>query len=121
MNMVVKFFEIQFSGENTKEAYLECCRWIAENVLKVKVETGDILEKITKVSDTSFPTFKLELYATLDEKKFREGFCNRCQEFHKAFYLNQQYNCDACNMVAYLKQMEERLKIVKGYRKDQLK
>jgi len=116
MKMSVKFYERSFSDYSSKEAYLSTCRWAAENVVKREVEIGETFIKITKVKDADSPTFKLELYATLDSSEVTSGFCDRCKEFHSLFYMNQQYNCDACNYTAFKKQMELKLKIKKEYR-----
>ena len=122
MKLTVKFFQAIFTGEDTKTAYLECCRWLAENIIgKVKVEMGEILHSVTRVKDADLPTFKLELYSTLEESDFRKDFCASCKEYHKTFFLNQQYNCDACNMTAYRLQIEGKLRILKGYRAGQVK
>lgn len=116
MKLATKFFETTFEGETSREAYSEVCRWVADNVVK-KDEIGETFWKIEKVKTAGLPTFKLELYATLESKDLKDSLCTRCQEFHKLFYLNQQYNCDACNMVSYLKQAEEKLRVKKHFRK----
>lgn len=121
MKLVVKFYQRDFSGEGSKTTYLEACKWVAKNVISKEVEIGgDTFWRIKKVKDADLPTFRLELYAMLDSEESTKGFCNRCQEFHKAFYLNQQYNCDACNYTAFKKQMEQKLQIKKAWRKERL-
>ncbi|MCX7924150.1 MAG: hypothetical protein N3B21_19400 [Clostridia bacterium] len=121
MKLSVKFHQEEFSDElSGKEAYLKACRWVAENVIRNEVEIGETFWKIEKVKEASLPTFRLELYATLESGECTKSFCDRCKEYHSSFYLNQQYNCDACNFTAFKLQMEQKLRIKKAYRKERL-
>jgi uncharacterized paraquat-inducible protein A len=122
MKFTVKYFEKMFYNDDSKEAYLEACKWLATNVIS-KVEVRDSLVQITKLPQekSDLPTFKLELFAQLDDTEERSRFCERCQEFHKLFYINQQFNCDKCNMTAYNENMKTRLITKKGLRKGQLR
>lgn len=95
------------------------CKWLAQNVVS-KVEVGETLVKIKKVEGTDLPTFKVELYICLDSEDLEKTFCASCKQFHQAFYINEQVNCEACNYTAFKKQMEEKLKIKKDYRKGQI-
>jgi hypothetical protein len=120
MKFTVKFFERNFSAETSKEAYLKVCKWVAVNVIN-KVEVSDSLIKISRDKEVNdLPTFKLELFAQLDDVEERKRFCDRCQEFHKLFYINQQFNCDKCNMIAFSENMKSRLITKKGLRKGQI-
>lgn len=116
----LKFFEASFKNEESKKAYLKACQWLAENIIS-KVEMEDILFKVKKVKDSDLPTFKVELYITLEEEQFVDSFCARCKEFHSSFYLNQQYNCDACNMQSFRKGLNQKLGIKKSYNKEKLR
>lgn len=120
MKMATPFYKHNFSDEISKQAYLKACKWLAENVVS-KVEIGETFWKITKVEDASLPTFKLELYALIDTEDNIKAFCERCKEFHRVFYVNQQFNCNSCNLMAFKNQMDEKLKIKKSYRQERLK
>lgn len=119
MFSTIKFFEKEFVAEESKKAYLRACRWLAKNVLS-KVEVGETLYNIKKVNGANYPTFKLELYAAIDSSEFDTTFCGRCQEFHKSFFINQNYNCDKCNMKAHVKQIEQKLEIKRSFRLERL-
>lgn len=119
MKIAIKFFEKEFKSEESKNAYLKACKWVAKNIIS-KVEIGETFWNINKVENASLPTFKLELYCMLDESEFRQGFCDKCQQFHKAFYINQFYNCNRCNMKTYTEYAESKLIIKKTYRKERL-
>ena len=119
MKLSVKFFQMKFSNESKKEAYLECCMWLARNVVgKIKVEMGEVMHNISIDKDADLPTFILELYSTIEDEPHVKMSCDVCKEFHTAFYINQQFNCDACNMTAYRHKMNDKLKTLKAYRRN---
>lgn len=121
MKLAVKFFQMTFTNESKKEAYLECCMWVARNIIgKIKVEMGEIMQSVTIKKDADLPTFILELYSTVNDEEQIKDFCNVCKEFHTCFYMNQQFNCDACNVTSYRTKMNDKLKILKLYRRNQL-
>ncbi len=116
MLISMKFFEKLFKGENYKEAYTKSTKWIANNVLKVEIK--DVTFKISKITDKDdLPTIKLELFAGLDSNELKNHRCTVCKEFHKSFYINQEYNCNACKMKGYLDEAEQKLNIKKNYTK----
>ena len=119
MQNAIKFFSKTFTGETTKEAYLKASNWVGKFIFS-KVEIGETFWKIEKIN-TNFPTVKLELYAMLDPSETEKSFCNRCQEFHKSFYINQDYNCNACRMQAYNKNVKDKLNIKRGFRQERLR
>lgn len=121
MITIVKFGEMDFSDEKPKEAYLQACKWVANNIMNGKVEVKDISWKINRVEDQyDLPTFRLELYTALNESDFVSDFCKRCKEFHKSFYINQEYNCDSCKMQGYRKQIKQRTEIKRQFAKEKL-
>lgn len=121
MKLAVKFYQKTFTAkedESPNDLYARVNKWIARNLIK-KVEIGETFWNVSK-QNADLPTFKLELYALLEQEEASKGFCDRCREFHSSFFLNQQYNCDACNYVAFKKQMEDKLRIKKAWRKEKL-
>jgi hypothetical protein len=121
MITAIKFFKKTFENEKAKEAYAELNAWLADNVIKKEVEIGEVFWKVNRIKKADLPTFELELYATIDEDQFVDGMCQRCQEFHKLFYISDQFNCDACKMKAWRNGLDQKLSIKKQYRKEQLK
>lgn len=119
MKIADKFFMKEFKADTNKDAYLKACKWAGKYIIG-KVEIGETFLRYEKVEDASLPTIRLELYCVLEEGELRKNFCNRCEEFHKAFYINQFYNCDRCNVRTYLEDNERKLKIKKNYRKERL-
>jgi uncharacterized paraquat-inducible protein A len=119
MKIAIKFFEKEFTDEDSKQAYLNACKWVAQNIIS-KVEISDTMWKIEKKPKASYPTFQLELYCMLNDTEGEKGFCTRCKELHCSFFVNEEYNCNRCNMKAYLRQAEDKLRIKKQYRKELL-
>lgn len=113
-----KLFEKTFISKNTKDAFMKACKWIALNILN-KVEMGDITYRVIRI-ESDLPTFKLELFVNLEEKEFRDERCTRCKEFHRLFYINQDYNCSACRMMGYIDEAKGRLKAKKDYKNSKL-
>ncbi len=110
----------EFSDDESKEAYLKACKWVAVNIVS-KVEAGpDTFWNITRKKDTSLPTFVLEVHTMIDSADHEKSFCGACKEFHKSFFINEAYNCNSCKFLAFTKQVEQRLSIKKQHRKDKM-
>ena len=120
MQIGTKYFAKTFRGMDSKEVYLQAMKWYAKYVVSDDV-LNDTTLKIIKGKEGVQSTITIELYAFIEEIEHRRKFCDRCQEFHKLFYINQQFNCDKCNMMANKAQIEEKLQIKKDYRKDVLR
>ena len=109
-----KVTEKEFEGRTTKEAYLNCCKWLSTNIIAVnnskyltynieKVETDDWNRKV-----------KLTLYVTADEGEIQERNCNICKEATGMFYLKQnKYMCEVCRMPSYRQRLKDKLQLIK--------
>lgn len=115
-----KFFEEEFKAPTYKDAYMKACKWLGKYVIGKKDLSTGITWEITKneSSDSGIPTVTLRLYATLEEKEFVYRFCRVCKEFHSSFYINQQQNCNNCNMQAYRGQILEKIKMKQKYKRE---
>ena len=118
MNISIKFYETTFTGKDYKEAYLKACKWIASNIIANDEISRDVTWKITKEND--LPSVGLKLYAVMNDNEHSNHFCKTCKEFHKLFYINQQQNCNGCNMQAYRSQADEKMRIKKAYKRSLL-
>lgn len=117
-----RYFAKTFAGADSKGTYLKACKWIAKHLINDK-NLKDTHWKITKNYNEKNEVFeyKLELFSYLEESETIDSFCARCKEFHKLFYINQQYNCDRCNMLARNKDMEDKLIVKEHYYKGIIK
>ena len=105
MKLSIKVFEKTFSDEVSKKAYLKACKWIAKHL----VEVSNIQYEIKKVKNADLPTFRLTIYRVFDTKNFDNEFCASCKEFHKTFYINQDYDCNWCRVTAYKNQLNRKI------------
>lgn len=115
MLYIQKFYEREFKSENSKNAYLKACKFVASNIISEgsKVEASKITWDVIRVKkeDDDLPTFRLTLYYKFDDTDFMEQTCNACKQFHKSFFINENFNCNRCNKVGYEKNVEQKLMI----------
>ena len=113
MEIIQKFFDKTFFNEkSSKAAYLEASKWIAINILN-DPSMKDIIPRVEKDIDAA-NTFRVTLYATINRNDFKNNFCDKCKEYHHAFFINQDYNCDNCRITAYHNQAKMKLAIIKN-------
>jgi hypothetical protein len=114
-----KLCEECFSDVVSKQAYLKCCRWLAENIIS-NTEL-DVTYQIQKLPNKNLPTFKLTVYATVNEEEVHNQHCTVCQEVHKLHYLNSaKRDCNSCNIDAYLRRLRDLMDKRKTYFKEKL-
>ena len=110
-----KFYSKTFNGPTMKDAYLKACKWVATNILADDEISKDVMWRIIKSKD--LPTVELELYGMVNDSEHVSQFCRSCKQFHTLFYINQQQNCNCCNMKAYRSQAEEKGRLKKNYKR----
>lgn len=121
MKIAKSFFIIDFDSEkSSKDAYLKVCKWVAKHIIS-KDEIGETTWGIEKLKDTDLPTFRLELFAMLEEGTIKEDFCKICKEFHCAFYIKDTHDCSNCNMKAFNTRCKDKLHIQNTFRKEKIK
>lgn len=109
----------KFTGNSMKEAYLKACKWYASNVL-AKDELHNILVDYEKVYSEQFPTVILHLYASISVDEVKTHHCNICKETHKAFYINEETNCNWCKINGYYERCKQKMELKKYYCKELL-
>lgn len=114
MMICEKIKEKTFEGKTTKEAYLDCCKWLSTNVIAVN-NSNHITYTIEKVDvDGWSRKVKLTLYVTADEQEIEERHCNICKEFSNNLFMTQnKHMCEVCKMQPYIKRMKDRLNQLK--------
>ena len=123
MKYIQKFYERNFIADDSKSAYLKACKFVASNIISEgsKVEAEKVTWKVEKTESVNgLPTFKLTLFYTFDDVEFMEQTCKACKEFHKSFFINENFNCDRCNKVGYAKNIQNKLLIGSEYYKKKL-
>lgn len=124
MKYVHEFYKRSFKAEDSKNAYMKACKFVASNIIsdKSKVEASKVtwtVQKV-KVEDGDLPTFQLTLYYTFDDTEFMKQTCDACKQFHKSFFINENFNCDRCNKVGYERNVTQKLMIGSDYFKKML-
>lgn len=121
MLYIHKFYERTFKAEKVKDAYMKACKFVASNIInkESKVEVTKVTWDIVRVEDdkSDLPTFRLSLYYKFDDTEFMKKTCEACQEFHKSFFINEEFNCNRCNKVGYEKNVNQKLSVGSEYLK----
>lgn len=123
MICIKPFYEREFKAKKSKDAYLKACKFVASNIISEssKVEVSKVTWDVVRVSnDDDLPTFRLTLYYKFDDTQFMKQTCEACKEFHKSFFINENYNCNRCNKVGYEKNVDKKLMIGSEYLRKQL-
>ena len=122
MIYIQKFYEREFKAEDAKRAYLKASKFVASNIISKgsKVEVSKVVWDVQRVDDGDLPTFRLTLYYKFDDTEFMKRTCDACKEFHKSFYINENFNCDRCNKVGYEKNIQQTLLTAASYFRDLL-
>lgn len=124
MLYIEKFYERDFKAESSKDAYLKACKFVASNVISKgsKVEVTKVTWDVVHVenSEGDLPTFRLTLYYKFDDTQFMQQSCDACKQFHKSFFINENYNCSRCNKIGYENNIKQKLMIGSEYIKKML-
>ena len=109
-----KILEKEFQGRTTKEAYLNCCKWLSTNIIAVN-NSKNITYKIEKVNTDSWSkTIRLTVYVTADEEEVHERNCNICKEVSGSFFMSQnKYMCEVCKVPPYRRRLKNKLESMK--------
>lgn len=116
MICIQKFYERDFKDEDPKKAYLKASKFVASNIISKgsKVEVSKVTWDVVRV-EGDLPTFRLTLYYKFDDTDFMKQTCDACKQFHKSFFINENFNCSRCNKVGYEKNIEQKLLIGTEY------
>ncbi len=117
MYALFPFFQKSFVDDDLKKAYLKCCKYVSTNIIH-KNKADRYVWNMQKVSDI---VIQLTVYFLIDATETKNNACKACKEFHCSFYINEQYNCNSCNLEAFFEQLKQRGKIGTAYHKQTLK
>ena len=115
MNASQKIREFDVKGETKKDAYLNACK-------KLAPLTGQNLLTFSIKADKNDETvFHVTIYTNIDMNVSQREYCKTCREIHCAFYVNENFNCNACKMRAFLTRVKRKADISKSYYIENLK
>lgn len=112
----------EFVNEVSKQAYLDCCKWLAKNIYSSPSYSENIVVKIKKCEPrkvtkngktVEVAVFKLNVYYTMDLKSANERFCNNCRQMHQTFYQNNP-QCSECKLKVFMKKTENEISGIVG-------
>lgn len=101
-----------FKAKNLKQAYMKAIKWYSTNIIS-KEKLNNVMAEYEK--DERENKIIINLYIKLDESEIKDRHCKICKETHKAYYINEQFNCTSCSMLAYRKRMQIAAKTKKCY------
>ena len=101
-------FQKSFEHEVSKKAYLNACKWLAQNIYSNVELSKHVVVNIQKCANES-PTFVVSVYVKHNENDVREGFCKHCKTLHTIFYSIDGVVCSQCKANAYFKQLDKEI------------
>lgn len=121
MKYSVTAFEKDFSNKESKQAYLKLCKWLATNVISNVELSKNITYKVEKINSDKLPTFRLTLFATIEEEDVAVDYCRKCKQLSTLLYSNIKPDCEHCKMSGYMKKKREYINSFKEFYKEVLK
>jgi hypothetical protein len=112
-----EIFSKIFKNKISKNAYMDCLKWLAINVYSKEEISKNVSVKIEK-QKTKIPTFKLTIFVDIDTGNIKGRFCDKCKNIYASFYQVEKMNCLECKVNAYIKNSNSYCSgIVKIYKK----
>ena len=112
MNASVKIKSFTITSSDISKAYANGCKKIAK-ISKDKRITFNV----EIINET---TIKFNLYTNIDMNGMQRDFCKMCKEFHCSFYINEEYNCNRCNLKSFISRLAHTANVSKAYYKSRL-
>lgn len=107
-----------FAGDTVKDAYLKACKWYASNII-AKDDLHEVQVEYKK--DTEANSIEMILYAVLPAEEVMQQHCDTCKEIHHSFFINEENNCNVCNVGAYERRMKQKIGTKVSHYKELLK
>lgn len=107
-----KIKEKIFIDNNSKQAYLKACKWLAQNVYGTGY-SNYISVKITKKKKSKKPTFIVELFVSININEVKESYCSHCKKIQTIFYCAEKPDCSQCKMHGYQMHIDSYIKTLK--------
>lgn len=111
MNLCLKVKSFYISAGSEKEAYLKGCKQLAKYLASKKYKNLSFKIERTKEENG----FIFTIFSNLDLGKEQRDFCKVCREFHCNFYVNEEYNCNRCNLKSFLVRAEQKARVSKNF------
>lgn len=109
----------RFTAGSLSEAKTKALKWVGRYVM-CKNEVHDIMYHFEEDKETN-NCVVVTLFVSLDEGDVRKRHCEICKEFHKLFFINESFDCNACKAKAYQERLNDTLKPKKSFYREALK
>lgn len=111
-----------FSHEVSKKAYLESCKWLAQNVYNNDELSKSVMVQYEKtVNEEQLPTFVVTLHYVCNEDIKADEYCQKCKQLHTLLYSVEKPNCNECKMSAFRKYKKDYVKGIIDFYKEVFK
>lgn len=117
MEVTMKVKSFEFQAKNEKEAYIKGCKNLAKYMASKKYQ--NLQFRIERTEEPN--TFRFILFTALDLGSDQRQYCKICKDFHCSFYINENYNCNRCNLKTFLSREEQKLRTSKSFYRRELK
>ena len=108
----VKIKSLKFTGVSKQEAYLKGCKKLAKFI----VNPENVTVKIDNDPEDN-NSIIFTLFASIALNSEISDYCKMCKEFHCSFYVNEEYNCNTCNLKNCMNRTKQKASITKLYYK----
>ena len=117
MNLATKVKSFIIESDSEKESYIKGCKALAKYMASNKYK--NLTFKIERTSEKN--QFIFTMFTNLDLGEEQRNYCKMCKKFHCSFYVNEEYNCQRCNLKNFLQRAEGKSRISKSFYKSKMK
>lgn len=114
LTLKVKSFLVK--SDNEKEAYIDGCKKYAKYIASSKYK--NLMLKVDRTSVKG--EFVFTIFTNVELSGDQKNFCKMCKEIHSSFFVNEEYNCNRCNLKTFLLREEQKLRISKQFYKEKM-
>lgn len=115
-----KILTKKFTGRESKKCYMKVVKWLAKNVVSNPNLNDQVTYSITKSQKDGMYVYTLKLFVRMDGEQVRDRHCAICKETHSLFFINQETNCNSCNLGAYFNRKKVMLQTKQQWAKEQI-
>lgn len=112
MEVAMKIQTFAVKAKTEKEAYIKGCKKLAKYMASKKYTNLSV--RIRRSNDNP-GIFLFTFYTNSDLSEQKKKFCKLCKEYHSSFFVNEEYNCNRCNLNTFLSRVESKERISKNF------
>jgi hypothetical protein len=111
-----------FKDKNSKNCYLQVCRWVANNIVSDDNISKFCSYTIVKKYNEQMGVYEytLEVYAKISQAEVKNHHCQICKETHGLFFMSEETNCNWCKVAAFDRRINDEIKKKQIYIKEKM-